>query len=94
MTQKENFFFDPLKKDSEHSSLNEDALKFNVKEAQSVTVTIRKLDTFLSEKGINSPIFVLKIDTEGFDPIALKGAQNVLSNKYWIIYSLLRKKSV
>ena len=51
----------------------------NLKEYVSVNVTT--LDTFVQQNSITDLIDILKIDTEGFDPLVLRGADLILTRQ-------------
>ena len=71
---------DPLRS----SMLERSALTKMKQEKSKVTVAVDRLDTILANEEIG-PGSLLKIDTEGFEMEALKGAESVLSKFQYVI---------
>ena len=67
-------------KDIEQASLSKEGSHYARSEIKNYTVTIRRLDTFFLEQNIKEPIFLLKIDAEGYDPLVIKGANGLIKN--------------
>ena len=78
--QELDIYFSPDEKDTQHASLNKKVLTdIHSQEVESAKVHISVLSTFCREHNIEKINF-LKIDTEGFEYMVLKGAEDLLND--------------
>lgn len=95
--EKKNFIIN-LDNDGGHYIKNKDTksvkTRTNIYNYQTSTITVRKLDFYLSSKVIDTKIKFLKIDTEGNEINVLKGAHKILSSNFKPKFIMIENDSI